>query len=139
MCPLSNFLRVISVSDKSATTAARALLQEVFLPYGFPSVLQSDRGGEWFHAVMHRLTTLLSIRHAFTSGFRPRLNSSTERAHRFLNSALGVYCEFNQERWEDYLQPAVYAPLNYSEYFSYLWHIRCHSGLLGVWSPCTIS
>eukprot|EP00795_Rhopilema_esculentum_P012031 gene12031-biopygen2214 len=42
-------------------------------------------------------------------GFRPRLNGATERVHRFLNSAIGIYCERFQERWEDYLQPAVYA------------------------------
>ena len=32
----------------------------------------------------------------------------TERTHRFLNSALGIYCEHHQGQWEDYLQSAVY-------------------------------
>ena len=44
----------------------------------------------------------------FTSGFRPRLNGMTEHTHRFLNSALGIYCEHHQEQWEEYLQSAVY-------------------------------
>ncbi|MEL7328204.1 MAG: hypothetical protein AAGK13_22625, partial [Pseudomonadota bacterium] len=51
----------------------------------------------------------LSIKQVFTSGYRPRLNGATERVHRFLNSAIGIYCERNQAHWEDYLQPAVYA------------------------------
>ena len=109
MCPYSNFLRAIPVPDKTATTAGRALLHEVLLPFGFPTVMQSDRGGEWLNAVMHRLTFLLSIEQVFTSGFRPRLNGATERVHRFLNSVIGIYCEKFQNRWEDYLQPAVYA------------------------------
>ena len=46
VCPYSNFLSAIPVLDKSATTAARAFFDHVLLLYGFPSVLQSDRGGE---------------------------------------------------------------------------------------------
>ena len=109
VCPYSNFLRAVPVPDKTATTAARVLLHDVLMPFGFPTVLQSDWGGEWLNAVLHRRTSLFSIQHVFTSGFRPRLNGATERVHRFLNSAIGIYCERYQHRWEEYLQPAVYA------------------------------
>ena len=84
VCPYSNFLRAIPVPDKTAPTAARALLNEAFLQFGFPAVLQSDGGGEFLNAVMHRLTALLSIKQVFSSGYRPRLNGSTERVHHFL-------------------------------------------------------
>ena len=109
VCPYSNFLRAIHVSDKRATTAARALYDHVFLEYGFPAVLQSDQGGEWVNSVLQELTNLLSIEHVFTTSYRPRLNGSTERVHRWLNSALGIYCEKNQQLWEEFLQPATYA------------------------------
>ena len=109
VCPFSNYLRTIPVPDKTATTAANALFTGIFLLLGFPSVLQSDRGGEWLNALLHRLTKLLSIKHVFTSGFCPRLNSVTERTHRFLNASLGIYCERQQKKWEEYLQPTVYA------------------------------
>ena len=69
VCPYSNYLRAIPVPDKTATTAAYALVNDVFLSTGFPSVLQSDRGGEWLNALLHRITKLLSIKHFFTSGF----------------------------------------------------------------------
>ena len=52
---------------------------------------------------------MLSIKHVFTSGFRPRLNGTTECTHRVLNTALGIFCEKQQEKWEQFLQPAVYA------------------------------
>ena len=71
--------------------------------------MQSDRGGEFLNALLHRITQLLSIKQIFTSGFRPRLNGATERSHRFLNSALGIFCEHQQEKWEQFLQPAVYS------------------------------
>ena len=52
---------------------------------------------------------LLSIEHIVTTSYHPRLNGSTERVHRWLNAAVGIYCEKHQERWEEFLQPAVYA------------------------------
>ena len=99
----------LPVPDKTATTAANVLFHEVFLQLGFPSVLQSDRGGEFLNALLHRITQLLSIKQVFTSGFCPRLNGATERSHRFLNSALGIFCEHQQDKWEQFLQPAVYS------------------------------
>ena len=58
VCPYSNFLRAIPVPDKTAPTAARALLNEVFLQFGFPAVLQSDRGGEFLNAISQDLELL---------------------------------------------------------------------------------
>ena len=46
VCPYSNFLRAISIPIKKATTAARSLFNELFLEYGSPTQLQSDRSGE---------------------------------------------------------------------------------------------
>ena len=100
---------VVDYRGLNTVTAANVLFHEVFLQLGFPSVLQSDQGGEFLNALLHRITQLLSIKQVFTSGFRPRLNGATERSHRFLNSALGIFCEHQQEKWEQFLQPAVYS------------------------------
>ena len=109
VCPYSGYLRAIPVPDKTATTAANVLFHEVLLQLGFPSVLQSNHGDEFLNALLHCITQLLSIKQIFTSGFRPRLNGATERSHRFLNSALGIFCEHHQEKWEQSLQPAVHS------------------------------
>ena len=75
--------------------------------FGFPSVLQSDRGGEWPNTLLDRLTKLLSIKQVFMSSFRLRLNGATEHVHRFLNATIGIYCEHFQEQWEEFLQQEV--------------------------------
>ena len=54
VCPFSNFLISVPIPDKTASTCARVLLDHVFLKFGFPSVLQTDRGGEFLNAVLHR-------------------------------------------------------------------------------------
>ena len=51
VCPYSNYLCAIPVPDKTATTAAHALFNNVFLQLGFPTVLQSDHGGEFLNAL----------------------------------------------------------------------------------------
>ena len=90
VCLYSDFLRAIAILDKSATTAARAFFDHALLLYGFPSVLQSDRDGEWLEAVLHKLTQLLSIQQMFTTSCRCRLNGSTERVHGFFSAAIGI-------------------------------------------------
>ena len=80
-----------------------------FSPQVFHQFLQSDHGGELLNALLHKITKLLSIKHAFTSGFWLCLNGAMERTHHFLNTALGIFCEKQQEKWEQFLQPAVYA------------------------------
>ncbi|KAL9984580.1 hypothetical protein ACROYT_G006890 [Oculina patagonica] len=109
VCPFSHFLVAIPTPDRSATTAARALFDNVFLKLDFPSTLLSDRGGEFLNAVLRKVSNLLSIKQVFTSSYRPRANGSTERVHRFLNSALAIFASKWQKQWENYLQPAVYS------------------------------
>jgi len=79
------------------------LFNDVFLLCGFPLALQSDQGGEWLNAVLRQLTKLVSIEHVVTTSHRPRLNRSTERVLKWLNAAVGIYCEKYQECWEEYL------------------------------------
>ena len=69
----------------------------------------SDRGGEWLNAVLDRVLKLLSMEPILATSYRPKLSGATERTRRYLNSALGIYCEKYQHLWEDYLQPAVYS------------------------------
>ena len=71
VCPFSHFLVAIPTADRSATTAARALFDNVFLKLDFPSTLLSDRGGEFLNAVLSEVSRLLSIKQVFTSSYRP--------------------------------------------------------------------
>ena len=109
VCPFSKYLISVPVPDKTATMVAQVLFHHVFLKFGFPAVLQSDRGGEFLNAVLHRITKLLSIKHIFTWSYRPRLNGATERVHHWLNAAIVIFCERHQSDCESYLQPATYS------------------------------
>ena len=73
VCPFSHFLIAIPTPDRSGTTAARALFDNVFLKLDYPSTLLSDRGGELLNAVLREVSiNLLSIKQVFTFSYRPR-------------------------------------------------------------------
>ena len=108
ICLFSNFLISVPVPDKTATTAARALLDNVFCKFEFSTVIQSDRGSEFLNAVLSQITKLLKLKHVFTMPYRPRLNRCTEHTHRWLNSTLAI-CDKYQHKWENYLQGATYS------------------------------
>ena len=82
VCPFFHFLVAIQRADRSATTAPRALFDNVFLKLHFPSTLLSDQRGEFLNAVLHEVSRLLSIKQVFISSYRPRANGATERVHR---------------------------------------------------------
>ena len=108
VCPFSHFLVAIPTADRSATTTARAMFDNVLLKLDFPSTLFSDRGGEFLNAAPREVSRLLSIKQVFTFSYRPRANRTTESVHRFMNSALAISRPIKlQKQWEDYLQPAV--------------------------------
>ena len=54
------FAESVTIND-SCFSSQQEHCNDVFLLLGFPSVLQSDRGGEFLNAMLHRLTKLLSI------------------------------------------------------------------------------
>ena len=74
VCPCSHFLMAIPTADRSATPAARTLIDNVFLELGLPSTLLGQRSGEFLNAVLREVSRLLSIKQVFTSSCRPRAN-----------------------------------------------------------------
>ena len=43
------------------------------------------------NAVLREVSSLFSIKHVFTSSYRPRANGAKERVHRFMSSALAIF------------------------------------------------
>ena len=91
VCPFFHVLVAIPTADRSVTTAARTLFDNVILKLDFPSTPLSDLGGEFLNAVLREVSRLLSIKQVFTSSYHPRANGATECVHRFMNLALAIF------------------------------------------------
>jgi len=70
----SKFLVVIPTVGVEAATTARALFYEVFMTYGFPERILSDRGQAFLAPIMMDLYTLFDIHKMSTSPYRPQNN-----------------------------------------------------------------
>jgi hypothetical protein len=71
----------VPVEDKSALSAARALLQTVGI-FGVPLTIRSDGGGEFINDVIHSLEHVLGTSHHKVSPYLHTGNSLAEKANR---------------------------------------------------------
>ena len=79
---LTRFLVSVAISDKSAATLARVLVERVFSVFSDPKTLHSDQGGEFENEPVKELQPMLGFKKTRTSSYRPRGNSVVERVYR---------------------------------------------------------
>jgi len=91
------------VRSHDAITVARHLVECVFLVYGVPNQLLSDRGGEFEGSVMTEVCRLLEIDKIRTTSYKPSTNGALERIHRTLNTMLGKIVSENQRDWDSHV------------------------------------
>ena len=103
MCELSSFLIAKPVKKQNALTVTMFLLQDVFLRFGFPHVIRSDRGSEFLNHLIEQLLNMLHIKHLKSSGWRPQTTGVVERSHRTIGSLLSKVSADDQKDWSSCL------------------------------------
>ena len=63
---LTRLFVTVPLKNLQAVTIAEALLNKVFLIYGFPADVRSDNGGAWRSTFMDEMSLLLGYKHAFS-------------------------------------------------------------------------
>ena len=92
-----------------AKEVAKILVNNVFLEYGPPSVILSDRGRHFLNDLVAAIEQLFSVRHVFSSGYRPQTAGITERLNQTLCDLLAMYVERHQRDWDEVLPYVVFA------------------------------
>ena len=90
-------------------TIAKFLLEKVCFIYFFRRVIFSDRGREFVNNLFERIHRKLRIQHDKTTAFNPRANSIVERSNRNRSATLRHHLTSQNELWETFLPPIVYA------------------------------
>lgn len=111
-CNLSKFLIPISVPDKSARTVAKALVENIFLIFGFCREILTDLGTEYINSIIDEILKILQIKHTTSTPYRPQTMGGIERSHRTLNEYLRTYLIDNTNEWD-----------TYSKYFAYCYNV----------------
>lgn len=99
LCVLTKYAIAIPVPDTGAQMAARALVEKVFLIYGYPEQITSDNHKTFESGLFKSINKLLKIHHVFTSPFTPKSNT-VERFHKTLGNMLRIFVDENPSQWE---------------------------------------
>lgn len=106
-CLLTKFTFAIPLPNAESETIARALIEEVFLNFGFPKIILTDQGSNFISKLFSNFCTLLNIKKINTTAFRPQTNGSLERFHRSLNDYLKHFTQ--ADNWDEFLKFATFS------------------------------
>jgi len=76
------------ISDTSAATCARVLLEGWVTRFGVPETITSDRGAQFTSSLWRQICSTLQISHQQTTAYHPQSNGMVERLHRRMKDAL---------------------------------------------------
>lgn len=99
----------IPMTNQRANTIAKLLVEEVFLVYGFPASILSDRGSNFLSDLLSAVLELFRIRKLSTSAYHPQTNGLTERFNGTLTTMLSHFISQNQNNWDIYLAYVLFA------------------------------
>ena len=97
----SGFIEAFPVSDKTAVTVAKVLLNQIFRRYSWCEELISDNGREYANDIIAEIAKQGHIVHIKTSPYHPQSNGKVERSHRTLVSCLSKVS--NKLDWDKYV------------------------------------
>jgi hypothetical protein len=105
----TRYCLAFSTKTAKAEEVAKILVRHVFLEYGPPSVILSDRGRHFLNDLVAAVEQLFTVRHVFSSGYRPQTAGITERLNQTLCDLLAMYVERHQQDWDEILPYVVFA------------------------------
>jgi hypothetical protein len=106
----TKFTIIVPCSKKCTATALGDLfLKNVVCLFGTPNEIISDRGPQFIAKFWKRISELLGIRIALSSGHHPETNGQTERMNQTLEQYLRCFINKSQDNW---LELLAYAQFN---------------------------
>lgn len=88
------------LSDKRASSVAKALLIHWISRFGCPTKITTDQGTQFESELYRELCNLLGMTHVRTTSYHPQSNGMIERFHRTLKASLMAY---KPNEWTDKL------------------------------------
>ena len=100
-----------AVALKTITSAdvIQALLERIFLRYGAPGIITSDRGVQFTSKTTQDLVKKLSSKPQFTTAYHPQANGLVERFNKTIVSMLRKFVAVNQTDWDVYIPYVLWA------------------------------
>jgi hypothetical protein len=99
----------IPTRNQTASTTAKALYDNVFVHYGFPSKLHSDRGQNFESKVIQKLCDMVGMKKSRTTPYHPMCNGKVERFNQTLMNMIGTLEMEKKSDWRAYISTLTHA------------------------------
>ena len=88
---LTKWPLAIPLPSQEAPLIAQTLVEEVFLVYGIPKILLTDRGSNFTSTLLKSINELWGVKQSFTTPYHPQTDGMVERFNRTLTTMLKGY------------------------------------------------
>lgn len=99
----------IPTANQRATTTAKALWNNLILPFGFMDRIHSDQGRNFESAVFKGLCKMGHISRSRTTPYHPMGNGAVEKLNGTLISILRTLSDEKKKKWKEYLPSTLHA------------------------------
>ena len=102
ICLLTNYMFMVSISNKTTQQVIQAYLKHIYMyaQFGGSRYILTDRGSEFTSQMMHQLASKLGFVKILTSPYTPTGNSIIERAHQFLKHSISKIINDKKVEWD---------------------------------------
>ena len=112
-----------------ARELAQIFLKHVFMFFGTPDEIISDRGVVFTSNFWKELTSALAINLKFSSAYHPQTDGQTERTNQTLEQYLRCFVDFTQDNWVNLLPMAQF---NYNITYQVSIKMTTSEALMGI-------
>jgi hypothetical protein len=98
----------VAVTNIDSITVANFIYEHIFLPFGPPAEIISDRGSQFCAQVLETYLRRQGTAHWKTSAYHPRSNGVVENGHWIITKTLAKACMGAVHRWDDFLPEALF-------------------------------
>lgn len=105
---LTKFTEAVPISNKEASTVAKALVEGFILRYGVPHTVASDQGTEFLNQVFQKICKLLKIEQLQSTAYHHESIGALENSHKVLGAYLRSYVSEKHTDWSTWLPYYVF-------------------------------
>ena len=106
---MTRFALARAVPRENDAELADTLIQSVFLRFGAPQEILSDRGKSFRTQFIRRIYDEFKVRHLTSTAYHPQTIGLVERLNRTLSVMLSMYVNQYHQDWDEWLPYVVFA------------------------------
>jgi hypothetical protein len=99
----------IPLKTRKAEELAEVFIREIWKFHGLPIDIISDRDPVFTSKFWQAVMTLLGIKTALSTAFRPQTDGQSERVNQIIEQFLRIYSNYEQDNWVDLLPLGEFA------------------------------